>query len=43
LRLHPEFRAKVYGPKTGKEPTATGERHPVDPAELGEASAAENR
>jgi Hypothetical glycosyl hydrolase 6 len=29
LRLHPEFRAKVYGPKTGKEPTATGERHPV--------------
>jgi hypothetical protein len=29
LRLHPEFRAKVYGPKTGKEPPATGERHPV--------------
>ena len=29
LRLHPEFRAQVYGPKTGKEPPATGERHPV--------------
>ena len=29
LRLHPEFRARVYGPKTGKEPPATGERHPV--------------
>ena len=29
LRLHPEFRARVYGPKTGKEPPVTGERHPV--------------
>jgi hypothetical protein len=29
LRLHPEFRARVYGPKNGKEPAATGERHPV--------------
>jgi len=29
LRLHPEFRARVYGPKTGKEPQPTGERHPV--------------
>jgi hypothetical protein len=29
LRLHPEFRARVYGPKTGKEPAPTGARHPV--------------
>jgi hypothetical protein len=29
LRLHPEFRARVYGPKTGKEPPPTGDRHPV--------------
>jgi hypothetical protein len=29
LRLHPEFRVRVYGPKTGKEPPITGERHPV--------------
>ena len=29
LRLHPEFRARVWGPKSGKEPAPTGERHPV--------------
>ena len=29
LRLHPELRAQVYGPKNGKEPPATGTRHPV--------------
>ena len=29
LRLHPEFRGRVYGPKTGKEPVPTGERHAV--------------
>jgi hypothetical protein len=29
LRLHPEFRARVDGPETGKEPAPTGERHPV--------------
>jgi hypothetical protein len=29
LRLHPEFRARVYGPKIGKEPEVKGERHPV--------------
>jgi hypothetical protein len=29
LRLHPEFRARVDGPKTGREPEAKGERHPV--------------
>jgi hypothetical protein len=29
LRLHPEFRARVWGPKNGKEPAPTGERHPV--------------
>jgi hypothetical protein len=29
LRLHPEFRARVYGPKTGKEPAPVGERHAV--------------
>jgi len=29
LRLHPELRARVDGPKTGKEPAATGQRHPA--------------
>jgi len=29
LRLHPEFRARVWGPKSGNEPAAAGERHPV--------------
>lgn len=29
LRLHPELRASVYGPRTGTEPAPTGERHPV--------------
>ena len=29
LRLHPELRARVYGPKNNKEPAPTGERHPV--------------
>ena len=29
LRLTPELRARVYGPKTGNEPAANGERHPV--------------
>jgi hypothetical protein len=29
LRLHPEFRARVDGPKNGKEPAAAGERHPA--------------
>ncbi len=29
LRLAPELRARVYGPKAGDEPAATGERHPV--------------
>ncbi len=29
LRLTPEFRGKVWGPKAGDEPTPTGERHPV--------------
>jgi len=29
LRLHPEFRARVYGPRTGKEPSIAGDRHPV--------------
>lgn len=29
LRLHPEFRARVYGPRTGKEPPVTADRHPV--------------
>jgi hypothetical protein len=29
LRLHPEFRGRVYGPHTGKEPAITGPRHPV--------------
>ncbi len=29
LRLHPEFRGRVYGPRTGKEPAITGNRHPI--------------
>src|SRR5258705_3077226 len=29
LRLHPELRARVWGPKTGKEPAVSGQRHPV--------------
>jgi hypothetical protein len=29
LRLTPELRAQVYGPKAGEEPVAKGERHPV--------------
>ena len=29
LRLSPELRAKVWGPKTGGEPPATGQRHAV--------------
>jgi hypothetical protein len=29
LRLIPELRARVDGPKSGDEPAATGERHPV--------------
>ena len=29
LRLHPELRARVWGPKAGDEPPPTGERHPV--------------
>jgi hypothetical protein len=29
LRLHPELRARVNGPKNGKEPAIEGERHPV--------------
>src|ERR1022692_2077654 len=29
LRLTPELRARVYGPKAGNEPVASGERHPV--------------
>ena len=29
LRLHPEFRGRVDGPKNGKEPPATGTRHAV--------------
>jgi hypothetical protein len=29
LRLHPELRARVDGPKNGKEPAIVGERHPV--------------
>ncbi len=29
LRLSPELRARVDGPKTGDEPAITGERHPV--------------
>jgi hypothetical protein len=29
LRLAPEWRAKVWGPKAGDEPAPAGERHPV--------------
>jgi hypothetical protein len=29
LRLHPELRARIDGPKNGKEPAIAGERHPV--------------
>ena len=29
LRLTPELRARVYGPKAGNEPAANGERHPA--------------
>ncbi|MEI9971204.1 MAG: hypothetical protein WDO73_03615 [Ignavibacteriota bacterium] len=29
LRLHPEMRARVNGPKSGKEPAIVGLRHPV--------------
>src|SRR4051812_20801905 len=29
LRLTPELRGKVWGPKAGDEPPATGKRHPV--------------
>jgi hypothetical protein len=29
LRLHPEFRARVYGPRTGKEPSVSEKRHPA--------------
>lgn len=29
LRLTPELRGRVYGPKAGDEPPITGERHPV--------------
>lgn len=29
LRLTPELRAKVWGPKAGDEPPPTGERHPI--------------
>ena len=29
LRLHPELRGQVYGPKAGDEPAITGKRHPV--------------
>jgi hypothetical protein len=29
LRIHPEFRARANGPKTGKEPAAQGQRHPA--------------
>lgn len=29
LRIHPELRAGVYGPRTGTEPAPSGERHPV--------------
>ena len=29
LRLSPELRARVYGPKAGDEPAPSGERHPV--------------
>ena len=29
LRLHPELRGRVNGPRNGKEPAIVGERHPV--------------
>ena len=29
LRLTPEMRSEVYGPRTGNEPAIVGERHPV--------------
>jgi hypothetical protein len=29
VRLHPEFRGRVEGPRTGKEPRITADRHPV--------------
>jgi hypothetical protein len=29
FRLHPELRARVWGPKAGDEPAISGERHPV--------------
>ncbi len=29
LRLAPEIGSRAYGPRTGKEPAATGERHPA--------------
>lgn len=29
LRLSPELRARVYGPKAGDEPAPSGDRHPV--------------
>ncbi len=29
LRLHPELRSRVWGPKAGDEPAITGERHAV--------------
>jgi hypothetical protein len=29
LRLHPQWRARVYGPVTGDEPALEGSRHPV--------------
>jgi hypothetical protein len=29
LRITPELRGKVWGPKAGDEPSATGQRHPV--------------
>ena len=29
LRLTPELRARVYGPKAGNEPAANGDRHPA--------------
>lgn len=29
LRLIPEMRSRIYGPKTGNEPAVTGERHEV--------------
>jgi hypothetical protein len=27
LRLHPEYRARVWGPETGREPSPAGQRH----------------